>query len=115
MRLDRGQWAGADPAATNAFKHAYAEGQPGEIFIRIASMVGGLRIGIQDDGVGFSSDVREGALGFTLMRTLADQLGGSLAALSDQGTTVQLTMLDGVASHANDQLAQQTSSPQSAA
>ena len=102
-------------AATNAFKHAYPEGQPGEIFVRVASMAGGLRIGIQDDGVGFSSEVREGALGFTLMRTLADQLGGHLAVLSDQGTTVQLTMLDGVASHAKGQQAQQASSPQSVA
>jgi two-component sensor histidine kinase len=101
-------------AATNAFKHAYTDEQPGEIFIRVASMAGGLRIGIQDDGVGFSADVREGALGLTLMRTLAAQLDGHLAVLSDQGTNVQLTMFDGVTSHSNGQLAQQASSPQSA-
>jgi two-component sensor histidine kinase len=102
-------------AATNAFKHAYKQGQRGEIFVRVASMAGsGLRVGIQDDGVGFSSDVRDGALGLTLMRTLAAQLGGHLALLSDQGTTVQLTMLDGAASCHGTQLAQQASSPQSA-
>jgi two-component sensor histidine kinase len=102
-------------AATNAFKHAYADGEPGEICIRVARMAGsGVRIGIQDDGVGFSSDVRKGALGLTLMRTLAAQLGGHLAVLSDQGTTVQLTIRDGVASHPIAQLAQQAASPQSA-
>ena len=89
-------------AVTNAFKHAYPDGQSGEIFVRVARTADrGLRIGIQDDGVGFSSDVRQGALGLALMRTFASQLGGHLAVLSDEGTTIQLTMLDGAASHPN--------------
>lgn len=89
-------------AVTNAFKHAYPDGQSGEIFVRVARAADrGLRIGIQEDGVGFSSDVRQGALGLALMRTFASQLGGHLAVLSDEGTTIQLTMLDGAASHPN--------------
>jgi two-component sensor histidine kinase len=99
-------------AVTNAFKHAYPDGQPGEIFVRVAKTADrGLRIGIQDDGVGFSSDVRKGALGVTMMRTFAAQLGGQLTVASDDGTTVQLITLGGVASHPNGRFAPMALSP----
>jgi two-component sensor histidine kinase len=92
-------------AVTNAFKHAYPNGQAGEIFVRVAKTEsGGLRIGIQDDGVGFSPNVCHDTLGLTLMRTFASQIGGHLAVLSDAGTTIQLTMLDGVTTRPNGHL-----------
>ena len=98
-------------AVTNAFKHAYPDGEPGEIFVRVAKISDrGLRIGIQDDGVGFTSDVRRGALGLALMRTFAAQVGAHLTVLSEEGTTIQLTMLDGVAPHLNGQVARGASS-----
>ena len=71
-------------AVTNAYKHAYPSGQSGEIFVRIANQAdGSVTIAIRDDGVGFAPDVREGALGLTLMRSFASQLGGELAILSE--------------------------------
>ena len=91
-------------AVTNAFKHAYPGGRAGEIFVRVARTTdGGLRVAIQDDGVGFSPDVCNGSMGLTLMRTFASQLGGDLAVLSDEGTTIQLTMLNCAALRANGQ------------
>jgi two-component sensor histidine kinase len=92
-------------AITNAFKHAYPNGKTGEIFVRVAKTTnGGLRIGIQDDGIGLSTDVPEGSLGLTLMRTFASQLGSHLTVLSDEGTTIQLTVLNGAASRPNGHL-----------
>jgi two-component sensor histidine kinase len=79
-------------AITNAYKHAYPNDQEGEIFVRLAKIPsGGIRIGIQDDGVGFDPNVPEG-FGLTLMRSFASQLGGHLAIHSGEGTTVQLTI-----------------------
>ena len=84
-------------AITNAYKHAYPNGQEGEIFVRVAkNRQGGVRIGVQDDGVGMSLGVHEGALGLSLMRSFASQLGGDLAVSSDAGTTIQLTLYDEV-------------------
>ena len=84
-------------AITNAYKHAYPNGQQGEIFVRVAKTANGsVRIGVQDDGVGMSLGVHEGALGLSLMRSFASQLGGHLAVSSDAGTTIQLTLYDEV-------------------
>jgi two-component sensor histidine kinase len=77
-------------AITNAYKHAYAPEQQGEIFVRIATAAnGGVRIGIQDDGVGFPADA-QGRLGLTLIRSFASQLNGELIIQSDDGTSIHL-------------------------
>jgi len=79
-------------AITNAYKHAYPDGEAGEIFVRIARTTnGGVRVGIQDDGVGVSPSVDEPGFGLSLMRSFASQLGGNLAFSADDGTSIQLT------------------------
>jgi two-component sensor histidine kinase len=79
-------------AITNAYKHAYPDGEAGEIFVRIARTTnGGVRVGIQDDGVGVSPRVDEAGFGLSLMRSFAAQLGGNLAFSADNGTSIQLT------------------------
>ena len=99
-------------AVTNAYKHAYPSGQSGEIFVRIANQAGGsVTIAIRDDGVGFAPDVREGALGLTLMRSFASQLGGELAVLADKGTTIQLTVPDGALPDQTDNLPSYSTRP----
>lgn len=79
-------------AITNAYKHAYPDGT-GEICVRVAQTAGGgLRIGVQDDGVGFSPNVH-GGLGLTLIRSFASQLGGELLIQSDSsGTLISVTV-----------------------
>ena len=43
-----------------------------DLLVRIANTAdGGVRICVQDDGVGFTPDVREGALGLTMMRSFS--------------------------------------------
>ena len=69
-------------------------GKQGEIFVRVANTANGFRIGIQDDGVGLSPNVHEGALGLSLMRSFASQLGGHLAVSSAEGTSIQLTLYE---------------------
>jgi len=92
-------------AITNAYKHVYPSGQSGEIFVRVANTAdGGVRISVRDNGVGFTPDVREGALGLTLMRSFSSQLGGELAVLSDKGTSIQLTVPDGALHDQTDKL-----------
>ena len=86
-------------AITNAYKHAYPNDQRGEIFVRIARTAnGGMRIGIQDDGVGFPTDV-EGRLGLTLIPSFASQLNGELLVQSADGTSIHVTVPEVAASH----------------
>jgi two-component sensor histidine kinase len=75
-------------AVVNAYKHAYPDGT-GEIFVRVARNAdGGLRVGIQDDGVGIPP-ISEHGLGMTLMRSFASQVGGELLIHSDStGTSI---------------------------
>jgi two-component sensor histidine kinase len=86
-------------AITNAYKHAYPHGQQGKSFVRIAGTAdGGVRIGIQDDGVGFPTDA-EGHLGLTLIRSFASQLNGELLIQSTDGTSIHVTVPEVAASH----------------
>jgi two-component sensor histidine kinase len=95
-------------AITNAYKHAYPNDQEGEIFVRLATIPnGGIRIGIQDDGVGFDPNVPEG-FGLTLMRSFASQLGGHLAIHSGEGTTVQLTVPEDATAEARTQASEES-------
>lgn len=77
-------------AIVNAYKHAYPIGG-GEIFVRVTRNAnGGLRVGIQDDGVGIPPTSERG-LGMTLMRSFASQVGGELLIHSDRtGTSICL-------------------------
>jgi two-component sensor histidine kinase len=77
-------------AIVNAYKHAYPTGG-GEIFVRVARNAdGGLRVGIQDDGVGIPPKSEHG-FGMTLIRSFAAQVGGKLLIHSDStGTSICL-------------------------
>jgi PAS domain S-box-containing protein len=75
---------------TNAFKHAFPKGGPGEIRIRFrAADDGYLELSVADNGVGLSEKHEgqsRGSLGLTLVRLLAKQLDGSMEISSDNGT-----------------------------
>ena len=61
--------------ATNALKHAFADGRSGTIFARVASEGDRLRLEIADDGIGRPNDVEPSAsFGTSLIRTLGRQL-----------------------------------------
>ena len=68
---------------SNALKHAFPEGRPGEVRVQLASANGGthLRLRVSDNGVGLAADfdARRGlSLGLQLVGDLARQLGGTL-------------------------------------
>ncbi|HSK39224.1 MAG TPA: histidine kinase dimerization/phosphoacceptor domain -containing protein [Arenibaculum sp.] len=65
---------------TNAFKHAYPVGEPGEVRITFGRQDGDmLRLSVADDGTGVPDglDARDATgLGMTIVRALTTQLGG---------------------------------------
>jgi two-component sensor histidine kinase len=81
---------------TNALKHAFPQGRPGEIRIEL-ERVGEdwLNIVVADDGVGFCADLDvldSPSLGLRLVRTLVDQLAGLIEFQGHCGTTVRITL-----------------------
>jgi PAS domain S-box-containing protein len=70
---------------TNAFKHAYAEGQRGEVQVRLSrTFDGGISLKVRDFGrglpEGFSLADRQASLGMKVIAALARQLEGSIEA-----------------------------------
>ena len=64
---------------TNAMKYAYPQGNPGEILVSYGRSGRERRLLVSDEGVGLPpAAVKLTSLGFTLVRSLAAQLGGQL-------------------------------------
>lgn len=78
---------------TNSVKHAFVEGQPGTISIRLDREAQNYALTIEDNGrgmpVGFDAEDSSG-LGFGIMRGLAAQLGGELQFVSNGGTRTRV-------------------------
>ncbi len=76
----------------NAFKHAFGAGEPGRIRVILESHENHVTLTITDNGIGYDPDRngREEGLGITLIRTLAEQLGGSVRWIIGDGTRVEL-------------------------
>ncbi len=81
-------------AVSNALRH----GQPRQIRLTVRSESGGLRVVIQDDGIGlpFKAEVKQG-LGLRIMKYRAGLIGGVLQIVSSDegGTSVTLTIPKG--------------------
>ena len=76
-------------ALTNIIKHAQAKTVKAEFSINRS----GLRLAIQDDGVGAGADAgRVGGRGLTNMRARARDLGGEVALTAQRGTCVTLEL-----------------------
>ncbi len=80
---------------SNAFKHAYAGLERGELLITIRRLDGnGCELAVKDNGVGMSESIdihNPGTLGLRLVRLLTRQLDGSMALHSEQGTEITIT------------------------
>jgi two-component sensor histidine kinase len=78
---------------TNSVKHAFADGRPGTISIRLDREAENYALTVADDGrglpEGFSLDQSSG-LGFGIMRGLVAQLNGELEFVSGVGTTTRV-------------------------
>jgi two-component sensor histidine kinase len=68
---------------TNALKHAYPEGEPGPILVRLLrNEEGGVELRVADHGAGFSGDVdltRPVSLGLKVIVSTARQFGGTVS------------------------------------
>ena len=75
---------------TNALKHAFPAGRPGNLTLQLGTGADGLIVlSVADDGVGLPPDfdpARARSLGLRLVNRLARQLGGVVAAERTQGT-----------------------------
>jgi two-component sensor histidine kinase len=70
---------------TNAAKHAFAEGRPGQIRVGFERRAQGYRLTVEDDGRGLPSDftTRRHGLGRGLVEAFTRQAGGSLTVGKD--------------------------------
>jgi PAS domain S-box-containing protein len=80
---------------TNAVKYAYPAPRSGTILVTIGRTISGLiEVSVRDDGVGVAQ-VREGSLGFGLVRSLVQQIGGTLELQHERGLTAAVWFPDG--------------------
>jgi two-component sensor histidine kinase len=81
---------------TNAFKYAYAQGEAGEIRVRLSRRDGGIiELLVEDDGMGFDPDapVKGTGLGTKILNAMAASIGGDLTydRNSAAGTRARMT------------------------
>jgi two-component sensor histidine kinase len=81
-------------AITNTIKHAFPERTKGNI-VSITMTIGQnniVNLIISDNGIGLPGEAigKHRSLGLKLMKGLTDDLGGSFAISSDQGTTINI-------------------------
>jgi PAS domain S-box-containing protein len=76
---------------TNAVKYAFPAPRSGTILVRAhRSQPGLVELAVQDDGVGMSS-LREGSLGYSLVRSLVQQIQGEIDVRNEAGLTVTIS------------------------
>ncbi|MBL0406704.1 PAS domain-containing protein [Microvirga aerilata] len=76
---------------TNAVKYAFPAPRSGAILVQSRrSLPGSVELVVQDDGVGISQ-LREGSLGYGLVRSLVQQIRGDIDIRNDAGLVVTLT------------------------
>ena len=76
---------------TNAVKYAFPPPRSGTILAQARrGEPGRLEVSIKDDGIGMAS-FREGSLGYGLVRSLVEQIHGTIAVQSDPGLAVTVS------------------------
>jgi len=76
---------------TNAVKYAFPAPRSGTILVQARrSQPGWIELVVRDDGIGMSS-LREGSLGYGLVRSLVQQIRGEIDVRSDAGLTVTIS------------------------
>jgi PAS domain S-box-containing protein len=79
---------------TNAVKYAFPDNRSGTILVQARrSGPGRVEIGVRDNGVGMTN-FREGSLGYGLVRSLVQQIGGEIEVQGDAGVTVTISFAD---------------------
>lgn len=79
---------------TNSLKHAFPDGRNGKISINFHLDNDEYILIVSDNGIGFPAGLeidKVKSLGLRLVRTLTDQLGGTIELKRDEGTTFKIT------------------------
>lgn len=78
---------------SNAFKHAFPDNKPGKIQILLKNKLGKYTLTIRDTGIGFPREVeyrKAETLGLQLVHDLVNQIDGTLAMNSADGTSFEI-------------------------
>ncbi len=71
---------------TNAFRHAFVEGQEGKVTVRLGSDGDRFHISVADDGVGLGEEQADAGIGLELVSLLAEQLNCTIERVTvDKG------------------------------
>ncbi len=79
---------------SNSMKHAFPEGNSGEIGVKFKEHADQCVLEVSDTGVGFPPDFdfeKSDSLGLQLINSLTQQISGELKLEKDQGTTFKIT------------------------
>ena len=79
---------------TNAYKHAFDDGESGKINVSLTLKDGMLTLQVSDNGHGLPEDFSlssASSMGFTLIKTLVQQLEADISLQSQNGTAVEIT------------------------
>jgi two-component sensor histidine kinase len=85
----------ANELVTNAAKHAFPKGQPGEVFVRLQVVGGDLELEVRDRGRGLPADLdvmQVKSLGLRMVHILATGLGGTVAVANAGGVAVTVRL-----------------------
>lgn len=78
---------------SNATRHAFPPGRPGQLFVGIRRIADALRIEITDDGVGVETPARSSGFGLTIVQLLCQQLKADIQTTdASPGTRVVITL-----------------------
>jgi two-component system, sensor histidine kinase PdtaS len=78
---------------TNAIKHAFPQGQTGNVRVSLGRQDDRWRLIVRDDGVGSVPEAQpKSGIGWGLVRSLASQLHGEITVRSENGTEVALSI-----------------------
>ena len=81
---------------SNSLKHAFDNGQPGNVLVSLRQMDGGVtKLTVADDGKGLPKDFdlqKTTTLGLRLVRSLTAKLGGEIKIVGLGGTRVQINI-----------------------
>jgi two-component sensor histidine kinase len=78
---------------TNAFKHAFPEGRPGQIHVAFHAADGECLLEVSDDGIGLPENIdpqSTNSMGFQLLHLLVQQVKGTLAVTRGNGTRLSI-------------------------
>ncbi len=81
---------------TNAVKYAFPGTRSGTITLRGKTTAAGVDLTVIDDGIGLT-EIREGSLGFGLVRSLVEQIGGEMVVAGEDGLCVSIVFPESTA------------------